>query len=141
MNTARRRMLGLLAALCATPACAADTIGVGAAPQRWVAYSMLLGNMVHAWLSDNTDAAMRLNAYLDAMRDAPGSDNHSVPLAVWIGKTGVITRIEFPPFAHPQANADMTAVLVNRELPEAPPPDMRQPVLLNLNLAKDGASG
>lgn len=51
------------------------------------------------------------------------------------------TDVQFPLFAHEQANTDMLAVLRGREMPEPPPSDMAQPVRLKLTLSAKSKDG
>jgi hypothetical protein len=124
----------LLVGLSVPRATAEPLVKPDRAPATWIAYSVLLQNMTAAWMSDNTDEAIRLNTYLEGMRAEANTDRLTIPLAVWITRDGLISKIQFPPFLHEQANADMIAVLQNRELPEPPPAEMVQPVRFNLIL-------
>jgi len=113
-------------------------IAPGDAPASWNAYAVMLHNMVQVWLADNTDAALRLGSYLEGIRANDRSGKVSLPLEIWIDGKGAVSDVRFPLFAHEQANTDMLAVLRGREMPEAPPSDMVQPVRLKLTLsAKD----
>ena len=75
---------------------------------------------LHAWLQQR-DA----NDRLIGVR-AP------VVTQVWIAPDGQVRRIEFATLGEAQADADLRALLTRRLA--APPPDMRQPIVLQLSL-------
>src|SRR3546814_10738254 len=65
------------------------------------------------------------------------ADGARVPLSLklWIDRDGVISRVEFAPFAHPQPNEDLRALLIGRKLPAVPPKDLLLPLRLALRVA------
>ena len=48
--------------------------------------------------------------------------------------TGRVERVEFPTLIDTRVRDALTEVLANRSLAEAPPADMRQPLVLQLKL-------
>lgn len=104
-------------------------------PQHWLDYARSASSELQGGLSDGTDErVLRLHAWLrqrdtnDRLIGAPTP----VVTQVWIAPDGQVRRIEFASLGQAQADADLRALL-NRRLP-APPPDMRQPMVLQLSL-------
>ncbi|AJG20400.1 hypothetical protein [Cupriavidus basilensis] len=119
-------------------------VGLGAAssaaapaqpfPQHWMRYAQLASAEFQARLGDPADAsALRMQDWMQA-RALPGA---SLVMRVWLAPDGRVARMEFDSLGNPQADADLRAVLMTKALPEPPPPDMRQPMVLGLGL--DGA--
>lgn len=81
------------------------------------------------------DIAYRLHKYLED-RAVSATDTPLEPLLikVWIGPEGAVTRLDFSSLGAPQADADLRQILTAAPLSEPPPPDMRQPLMLRLNL-------
>ena len=130
----RRCLAGLLGTtLAATlPAAQAQT----RAPQHWLDYAQATSHQFQAWLSDDTsDLVVRLHAWLEQRDTNDRLMGNSVPVIarVWISAQGWVERIEFESLGDPQADADLKALLGRRPLPQ-PPPDMRQPLVLQLTL-------
>jgi hypothetical protein len=99
----------------------------------------LANRTLTAWLSDSGEAPQRLRAYIDQARPTPDASPPPIRLKVWINSQGVITRIDFPPFAHAQPNMDLRSILIGRMLPQRPPKDLLQPMRLELRLQSDSA--
>jgi hypothetical protein len=135
----RRFVASALAAVCvlltgARPGAAAEPPKTAEpVPPAWIAYAQDVTRSLTAWLSSAEEPAPRLRAYLNKMRQA-GQPVPTLRVKVWIDEHGVISRIDFPPFVHEQANDDLRALLVQRTLPAAPPKDLRQPLRLELQL-------
>jgi len=103
-------------------------------PQHWMRYAQLASTEFQARLGDAADAsALRLQDWMQA-RAQPAA---SLVMRVWLAPNGRVERMEFDSLGNPQADADLRAVLMTKALPEPPPPDMRQPMVLELGL--DGA--
>lgn len=129
------RWLGLLglSAISALPALAQTP----AVPQHWTAYAQLAGNQFQAWLSDPAnDTVVRLHAALQERLANPGqtAPPPSVVARVWVGASGRVERLEFASLGNTEADADLRAALTAQPLPEPPPHDMRQPMVLELTL-------
>ncbi|MNR63492.1 hypothetical protein D3C85_1858230 [compost metagenome] len=54
---------------------------------------------------------------------------------LWVTPQGRIERLEFDSLGQAQADADLRQLLAADPLPEPPPRDMRQPLVLQLSLA------
>jgi len=106
-----------------------------ALPASWSSYAGLVGQQFQAWLMGDDDVAYRLHKFLED-RAVSATDAPPGPLLVkvWIGPEGRVTRLDFPSLGAPQADADLRQVLTTAPLSELPPPDMRQPLVLRLNL-------
>lgn len=103
-------------------------------PQHWMRYAQLASTEFQVRLGDPADAgALRLQDWMQA-RAQPVA---SLVMRVWLAPNGRVERMEFDSLGNPQADADLRAVLMTKALPEPPPPDMRQPMVLELGL--DGA--
>lgn len=104
-----------------------------AIPAHWIAYAQLTGNELQARLSEGTgDLISRLHAWLYKRHDQGGA--HPVNVRIWISPQGWVEKTEFESLGDAQADADLRAILSARPLPEPPPPDMQQPMVLQLTL-------
>ncbi len=131
-----RRLLGGLGVMIVTlsPIAPAQT----AVPQHWISYAQLTSNQFQEWLSDgSSDLVVRLHAWLEKRETNDRLMGASVPVIarVWITREGWVERVEFDSLGDAQAAADLRALLSRKPLPEPPPPDMRQPLVLQLTLA------
>ena len=66
--------------------------------------------------------------------DAVAAAAQPVVAKVWVDATGRVERVEFPTLIDTRVRDALTEVLANRSLAEAPPADMRQPLVLQLKL-------
>ena len=135
------RLSGILAAMVAlTPSVGAagdsvpQSMTATEAPTAWVAYAEALTATLSDWLEEDVEAASRVRAYLHATRPAEDQPTPPLLLKVWIGRQGVVERLEFTPFAHEEANADLRATVVGR-LVAPPPPNMLLPLRIVIELA------
>ena len=118
-----------------------------AVPQHWVSYAQLLGNQFQAWLGDDANpAVVRVHELMGGPKDAGdavAAAAQPVVAKVWVDATGRVERVEFPTLIDTRVRDALTEVLANRSLAEAPPADMRQPLVLQLKLepAAGGVSG
>lgn len=137
-NTLSRMVRGVAAVLgfsLATAAAAASgPISPSAAPAEWVRYAEGAGEQVKAALDGGDEAALRLRAYLQASAGGSAQGTRTLPLKIWVSPDGAISRVEFPPFLHDQANADLRQLLVGRKLAGNPPADMRLPMNIHVDL-------
>lgn len=128
-----RRWLAIaVAALSMGSAAAAQS---NAVPAAWISYAGLVGHQFQARLMADDEVAYRLHKFLEdrtvgATEEPPGP----LQIRVWIGPEGQVTRLDFPSLGLPQADADLRQLLTAMPLSEPPPPDMRQPLTLRLNL-------
>ncbi|WP_165186693.1 hypothetical protein [Caulobacter soli] len=134
-----RRLLASLAAVVglspsAAGAATPTTMSPQAAPAAWVAYANLVNQAITSQLGGFDPAATRLRDYLDEIPGATPEGRVQLPLRVWIDGAGVITRIDFALFAHPEPNADLQALLVGHRLPQVPPKAMLLPIRLMIGL-------
>lgn len=112
----------------------AQTLAPGEAPMSWVRYAEVAMTGVKTWLQADSEQALRLRTYLDATRPAPDQPTAPLMLKLWIDDAGRVSRIDCPAFAHPEANADMQALLVGQSLPAKPPKDMLLPLRIMVQL-------
>lgn len=112
----------------------AQTMPPPAAPAEWVRYAEATTISITRWLQADDEAAVRFRAYLDGTRPAPGQATLPLMLKVWIAADGTVSRVEFAPFAHDQANADLRVLIAGRKLASPPPKAMRQPLRLAIQL-------
>jgi hypothetical protein len=122
------------AGIAATAPVAAQSVSPSAAPVEWVRYAESVTAEINRWLEADSETATRLRAYLDATRPAPDQPTAPLMLKVWIDGNGTISRIDFPPFAHAEANANLRALLVGQRLPAAPPRDMLLPLRIAVQI-------
>ncbi|MDA7414990.1 YbaB/EbfC family DNA-binding protein [Xenophilus arseniciresistens] len=107
-------------------------------PQHWISYAQLVGGQLQQGLSDPAnEAVVRLHSWMQA-RILSGAEPQQAaqPLRVrvWIAASGRVSQAEFASLGQAQADADLRAVLTAQSITEAPPPDMRQPLVLELAL-------
>lgn len=107
-----------------------------AVPQSWSSYAGLVGRQFQVWLMGDDDVAYRFHKFLED-RAVGGLDAPLPPLQVkvWIDADGRVGRVEFLSLGDAQADADLRQLLTQKSLSEPPPPDMRQPLMLRLNLS------
>lgn len=120
---------------------ASSEVQAQSAPQHWLDYARSASSQFQIWLSDGTDErVMHLHAWLQQRDTNDRLIGVPTPVVtqVWIARDGQVQRIEFASLGEAQADADLRALL-SRRLP-APPPDMRQPVVLQLSLDPAPAS-
>jgi hypothetical protein len=103
-------------------------------PKAWLVYAGQAGQSLSAWLSSDAPAALRLRSELDSTRPTADQPPPAVPVAIWIGADGTVSRVDGPFPAHSPSETDLRALLVGHRLPSRPPPDMLQPVRLQLQL-------
>lgn len=106
-----------------------------AVPASWTSYAGLVGRQFQAWLMGDDDVAFRFHQFLEG-RAVSATDTPPGPLLikVWIGSEGQVTRLDFASLGAEEANADLRHLLTATPLSEPPPSDMRQPLMLRLNL-------
>lgn len=132
-----RRLLTTLAAIVGVlPSApnAATALSPRAAPAAWVAYAGLVNQTIIDQLGGSDPAAVRLRDYLDQLPDPTIDSRAQLPIRIWIDGRGVISKVDFAPFAHPEPTADLRALLLGQRLPMAPPKDMLLPLRLSIGL-------
>jgi hypothetical protein len=112
----------------------AQSVAPSQAPAEWVRYAEAATGTISAWLEEDGEAAAGFRNYLHQTRPADDQPTPTLILKVWVDPDGRIDRIEFPPFAHEQANADLRMAVVGRALEAPPPPDMLLPIRLAIQL-------
>lgn len=105
-------------------------------PPHWISYAQLASNQFAAWLSDPADdAVVRLHGW---MQERLLKEGQPLPpplvTRVWVAPSGKVERLEFASLGNAQADKDLRALLTAQPLSESPPPDMRQPMVLQLSL-------
>lgn len=135
MLRALRRLLGSVGlglAVSSTP-----VLAQSAPPQNWISYAQLASNQFEGWLSDpENDTVQRLHAWMQQRMLQDGQPlSPSLVTRVWVAADGRVGRVEFDTLGNAQADADLRALLTAQPLSEPPPPDMRQPMILQLTLS------
>jgi len=132
-----RRGLGVVGWGLAATAAPALAQTAPAVPPHWIGYATQASDRLQASLSDPTDETVqRLHARL---QEGPARADQSVALPplvvrVWVAADGWVERLAFDPMGDAQADADLRTLLSVKPL-GAPPPDMRQPLVLQLTLS------
>jgi len=110
-------------------------------PQAWMSYAQFVGRQFQAWLGADDEIAFRFHKFLeDRLTDTAKltptdkAPEDSVTVRAWIDDGGAVSRIEFPSLGDPSADEDLRRLLSRSRLSQAPPPDMRQPLILRLRL-------
>lgn len=122
------------AGIASTAPVAAQSVPPSAAPVEWVRYAEFATTTITGWLEADSEPASRLRAYLDTTRPAPDQATAPLVLKVWIEPDGKISRIDYPAFAHGEANADMRTLIVGQQLSAAPPRDMLLPLRIAVQI-------
>lgn len=107
------------------------------APEHWLSYAQLVSNQFQTWLSDSGDeSVVRLHAFMQErmLQEGTSAPPAALVVRVWIASSGKVERLEFASLGSAQADADLRSLLTSRPLSESPPPDMRQPLILQLDL-------
>lgn len=125
--------IGAGAAIISGPA-TAQSVTPEAAPAEWLRYAEIATRTITGWLEAESEAGVRLRAYLDATRPSPDQPTAPLLLRIWIDGEGRVSRIEHTPFAHAEANADMRGLIAGRSLPATPPRDMLLPLRILIQL-------
>jgi hypothetical protein len=103
-------------------------------PAEWVAYATKATQMLAEQLNGKDDPAPAFRAALDATKPAPDQPVPPLMLKIWIDPAGALSRVDHTPFTDPQADADLSILLIGRQL-GPPPRDMLQPIRLSIQLA------
>lgn len=136
LRRVRNFVAGLFGAALATSA----TVGhaqTSSIPQPWISYARLASGQFQSWLSDPaSDAVQRLHArmqerMLKAQADQPPP---ALIVKVWVGTEGHVDGVSFATLGDPVTDSDLQSILTSRALSEPPPRDMKQPMILQLNL-------
>lgn len=132
----RRALGGLgLGLLSAAPAVAQSTPGQPV-PGHWLSYAQSVSLAFQDRLGDPTsDSVQRLHAWMQARLLQSEQAAPALVVRLWVTPQGGIERLEFDSLGQAQADADLRQLLVADPLPEPPPRDMRQPLVLQLTLA------
>ena len=113
---------------------AAQGVAPAEAPAEWVAYAQEVTAAITDWLEADSETALRFRAYVDSSRNAQSEQPSSLMLKVWVAEDGTVSKVDFTPFAHAEANADLRSLIEGRPLGTLPPPDMLQPLRLLVEL-------
>lgn len=127
-------MVALIPGVGAAGEAAPQSMATSEAPAAWVAYAEAVTTTLSDWLEEDAEAATRLRAYLQATRPAEDQLTPPLLLRLWIDRQGVVERLEFTPFAHEEANADLRTAVLGRRL-TAPPPEMLLPLRIVIEIA------
>lgn len=117
-------------------AAAAGSLPVQAQPQvpeHWISFATMAGEHLQARLGSAPDTLIaRLQQRTDAAHT--GEAARQLVVRLWIADDGKITRSDFDSLGDARVDADLRALLAAEPLPQAPPPDMLQPLVLGLKL-------
>ncbi|WP_413460326.1 YbaB/EbfC family DNA-binding protein [Herbaspirillum huttiense] len=135
---ALRWLLGLLAGLGMAAELSAQAPGRGAqgVPQHWISYGEMVSNQFAQWLSDaQQEGVMELHTWLQDRVLKEGKPPLPPLVArVWISPQGMVERVELPSLGEARVDTRLRLLLSSSPLPEPPPADMRQPLVLQLSL-------
>jgi hypothetical protein len=139
MRRVRNFLAGLFgAALTSTaPVGLAQTAPNGGIPQPWISYARLASGQFQAWLSDgSSDAVQRLHQRMQdrLLKADPNLPPPAVIVRVWVAQDGHVEKVTFDTLGDQTADADLRSILTSQSLSEAPPKDMKQPMVLKLDL-------
>lgn len=129
LTAALAAALGLAAPAHARP----QSLAPEAAPSAWVAYAETVTRTVAAWLEEEGEPASSLRLYLNQSRPAADQPTPPMVLKLWIDPQGLVSRVDFTPFADAEADALLRSAVDGRRLPQ-PPSGMLQPLRLAVQL-------
>lgn len=112
----------------------AQSVAPSVAPVEWVRYAETATSAVTRLLEAEGEVAIRLRGYLDATRPAPNQPTAPFVLKLWVDKDSSVSRIDFAPFVHSQANTDLRSLIVGQTLGTVPPKDMLLPLRIAVQL-------
>jgi hypothetical protein len=129
--------VGLGLAVSSSPSPAMAQSAAQQPPQSWISYAQLTSNQFEGWLSDpDNDTVQRLHAW---MQERMLQEGQPLPppliTRVWVAADGRVNRVDFASLGNAQADTDLRTLLTAQPLSEPPPPDMRQPMVLQLTLS------
>lgn len=124
--------VGLAASLAPGTPAHAQNIAPATAPVEWVRYAEASTAIVTTWLEESGEEAMRLRAYLTEVQATAG-EAITIEIKLWIAADGAIERLDFEPFAHAQASADLRHLIAGRRL-AAPPKGMLLPMRVGIQV-------
>lgn len=128
-----RGALQLIGLMATVPAAAAP-MQPSAAPASWVRYAEGATRAISQWLESDEDRAVRLRERASAGPAQTGGAAAPIVLQLWIDPHGTISRIAFAPATDEQVNTDIQGLVTGRSLGAPPPPDMRQPIYVAIEL-------
>ncbi|WP_146002694.1 YbaB/EbfC family DNA-binding protein [Telmatospirillum siberiense] len=140
MRAGGRAVLHLLTAALSGVLCLAGPVAAqspnGAVPQSWSSYAGLVGRQFQVWLMADDDVAYRFHKFLeDRAVGQQAVPQPPLQVKVWINADGQVGHVDFPSLGDARADADLRQLLTQKPLSEPPPPEMRQPLTLRLNLS------
>ena len=135
----RRALGGLgLGLLSAAPAAAQAPAGQPV-PGHWLSYAQSVSLAFEDRLGNQaSETVQRLHAWLQQCLQQTAQAAPALVVRLWVAPQGQIERLEFDSLGQAQADADLCQLLASDPLPEPPPRDMRQPLVLQLSLAVGG---
>lgn len=113
---------------------ATKTMSPSEAPAEWVHYAEEATAQITQWLQAENETAQNLRAYLDGTRPAPDQPTPPLTIKIWVKKTGVIRRIEYPAFPDADANMHLHKLIVGQKLPNVPPKNILLPIRISVQL-------
>ncbi len=110
--------------------------GIEHVPAAWSNYAATVSHQLQAGLGNAHDpAAIRFHRFLDDRANAnPDSTPLTLILRLWIAANGTIRQLEFNSTGDMQANADLYRIIMATTGLKPPPPAMRHPLVLQLQL-------
>lgn len=101
-----------------------------AVPAAWIDYAGRTTDQLDGWLNAADDAAVALRS---ALRDQVGAASGTVVLRLWIDPGGQISRVVVE--GNGPASSGFAELLTGRQLAEAPPAGIRQPLRVEASVA------
>ena len=131
----QRRWRGLMAAALLAPGLggAATPTAPEHAPAAWLTYAQLVSRQLQLWYAQPTSVARELRHYVATHLDTVPEP---LEVALWFNARGRIDRLEFDSLGDTKANDALRTLWTEKPVAEAPPPRMRQPLVLRVHLQK-----
>lgn len=120
-------------------------VAVQDAPAEWTEYAGCVSERVRALLDDPAEATQRFHALWAAQRGAADANadarGASLRLKIWLEKRGSIERVEMASPCEPALEAALRTALVSTRMGAPLPRGMRQPIVMQLNVAAANSAG
>lgn len=100
-------------------------------PPHWIRYATLASQQLEDRLSNTEETQVtQLQGWLRKSQDL----HRSIVVSIWISANGQVSKLEFAPLTQASINQALHELLSSTEFTEPPPPDMPQPLRLQLGL-------
>lgn len=136
MLRAWKKYLSVALGIVSLTAAPANTMAQQDMPQSWLQFAALASRQFETQLAqEESDSVQRLHAGLvQQSASSVGGGASRLVVQVWVAGDSRVTRVRFATLGDAQLDQDLSAILTEKPLSAPPPPDMPQPIVLQLSL-------